>query len=34
VYGHPRESVINEFMHLVDDHLVQSLEIVLIHIIF
>jgi hypothetical protein len=34
MYGHPRGSVMNAFMHLVDDHLVPSLEILHIHVIF
>jgi hypothetical protein len=34
VYGHPRGSVMNAFMYLVDDHLVPSLGILHIHVIF
>jgi hypothetical protein len=34
MYGHPCESVMNAFMHLVDDHLVLSLRILHIHVIF
>jgi hypothetical protein len=33
MYGHPRGSVMNAFIYLMDDHLVPSLGILRIHVL-
>jgi hypothetical protein len=34
VYGHPMRSIMNAFMHLVDDHLVPSIGLLYIYVTF
>jgi hypothetical protein len=34
MYSHLRESIMNAFMHLMDDHLVTSFKILHIYVIF